>query len=100
MDSGISEAEKAKITQIVEYWFEPLEDGTPWDRHTVSNPRGGKKWFMGGAKVDEECRQMFKDDLDAAGRGEREHWKADRDGNLAFILLNDQMSRNIYRGTA
>ena len=51
-------------------------------------------------KVDEECRQMFKDDLDAAGRGEREHWKADRDGNLAFILLNDQMSRNIYRGTA
>ena len=40
---------------------------------------------------------MFKGDLDAAGRGEREHWKQDRDGRLAYILLCDQFARNIYR---
>ena len=43
--------------------------------------------------------EKFKEHVEAAGRGERDHWKSDKDGRLAFILLCDQFPRNIYRKT-
>ena len=54
-------------------------------------------WFGGGPDVDKAISSAFKEDLDACGRGERDHWKADKMGILAFIILTDQFSRNIYR---
>ena len=41
---------------------------------------------------------MFKDVLEAAGRGEKEHWLNDHQGALAYIILCDQLSSKIYRG--
>ena len=41
----------------------------------------------------------FKDDIRACGRGDYDAWKEDHQGRLAFILLCDQYSRNVFRGT-
>lgn len=49
---------------------------------------------------DEEIRHGFGGDVERATRGELDGWAATPGGRLALILLLDQFSRNIYRGTA
>lgn len=60
---------------------------------------GPSKWFSGDAKFDVKCRDRFQDALEAAKTGALDHWRETADGSLALLLLLDQMSRNIYRGT-
>lgn len=55
---------------------------------------------MGGPQIDRELTDKFAGELRALGFGEREHWIKDRDGLLAYVLLTDQFSRNIFRGDA
>ncbi len=44
--------------------------------------------------------ETFETDIARAVRGELDHWCATPRGQLALIVLLDQFSRNIYRGTA
>ena len=39
------------------------------------------------------------DDYEAITTGEREHWRNDPRGTLAYIVVLDQFSRNMFRGT-
>jgi len=55
---------------------------------------------MGGADADREITDKFSGELRALKFGEREHWIKDRDGLLAYVILADQFSRNIFRGDA
>lgn len=61
---------------------------------------GQSKWFAGDQKFDGKCRDTFKAAVDAAKAGDLDAWAETADGALALLLLLDQMSRNIYRGTA
>ncbi|SDR27580.1 DUF924 family protein [Pseudovibrio sp. Tun.PSC04-5.I4] len=61
---------------------------------------GGAKWFNGGAEFDNEIREKFEDDVEAAGRGQYDKWTATPHGALALLLLLDQFPRNIFRGSA
>ena len=83
--SNISDSDRARITAIIDYWY-------PWpefDRHT-SNPEGGNKlWFGGDKETDEKLTLLFKEDLEATKRGENEHWRNDKEGRLAYIILLD-----------
>lgn len=58
-----------------------------------------RRWFAGGPAMDAECARHFGDDLAAAARGELESWAATPRGRLALVLLLDQLSRNVWRGT-
>ncbi|WP_281278281.1 DUF924 family protein [Thermomonas fusca] len=60
---------------------------------------GMGKWFRGGAAFDEECRARWQAAHFAAARREHDGWMADADGALALVLLLDQISRNIFRGS-
>lgn len=60
---------------------------------------GGAKWFNGGEEFDNEIREKFADDVEAAGRGEYDDWMQTTHGSLALLLLLDQFPRNIFRGT-
>ncbi|MET1415972.1 DUF924 family protein [Roseibium sp. HPY-6] len=60
---------------------------------------GSAKWFAGGEKFDGHCREQFAASLAAANAGELDHWQETADGTLALLLLLDQMSRNIHRGS-
>ena len=78
---------------MLNFWY-PWAD---WDRHSTSQPEALKIWFGGGPEIDAALTQMFKADLEAISAGQNEHWKNDHLGKLAYIIVCDQYSRNIYR---
>lgn len=79
---------------MLDFWFEDAADGPE------ALLRRNRVWFQGGAPFDRACRERFSATLVAAANGELEHWKESPRGRLALIVLLDQLSRNIYRGTA
>lgn len=54
-------------------------------------------WYRGGPEVDEEIRDRFGDLLPRACARELTDWGDTPDG--ALVLLLDQFTRNVYRGT-
>lgn len=67
---------------ILNFWFNEL---TP------------AQWFNGGADVDQEIIQRFKETTEAAKRGELYSWRQTLEGRVAEIIVLDQFPRNIYR---
>ena len=60
---------------------------------------GPKGWYAGGDEIDTLCRDRFEDLWQAAHDGGLEHWADGTVGTLAFLVLTDQIPRNIHRGT-
>lgn len=92
MHAAASQLEPA-AQALLEFWFGDLIAGFAADGHR-------QRWFNGGAGFDEECRQQFGDLQDRAYHGELEFWLTNARGRLAFILLCDQIPRNIFRNDA
>lgn len=84
---------EARIEAVLSYWFGTVgENGFPaQDRRDL--------WFGASPETDAEIAARFGDDVERAGRGELESWARTPRGRLALILLLDQFSRNIHRGT-
>jgi len=61
---------------------------------------GEARWFNGGAELDAQITQRFRDVWDAAKRGDLSDWEAGADGALALILVLDQFPRNMFRNHA
>jgi uncharacterized protein (DUF924 family) len=80
-----------RIEEVLSAWFGP-PDETPEAR--------GKRWFVADPAYDAELRDRFGDLVASAARGELDAWQATPRGALALVILLDQLSRNIYRGTA
>lgn len=70
---------------VLNYWY-----SKPLDYH---------KWFTNGHEYDDEIRYKFSDLLLAAENGYLLDWLSTKDSYLALIILLDQFSRHIYRGT-
>ena len=60
---------------------------------------GPKGWYAGGEEIDAICRERFEDLWQAAHDGGLDHWVDGTVGTLAFLILTDQIPRNIHRGT-
>ncbi|MGH8042548.1 MAG: DUF924 family protein, partial [Rudaea sp.] len=71
-------------TEVLKFWFEETEP---------------KMWWAVDAAFDEEIRQRFLALLLSTTRGEQFPWRSSAEGRLAEIIVLDQFSRNIYRGT-
>jgi uncharacterized protein (DUF924 family) len=72
---------------ILEYWIP--KDGKPdYD-----------KWFLKSTNYDNEIKEKFGDLLKEAEKGKGFGWLASKDSYVAYIILMDQFSRHIYRGT-
>jgi uncharacterized protein (DUF924 family) len=56
-------------------------------------------WYAGGEAIDAMCRDRFLDVWQAAHDGGLEHWVDGTVGSLAYMIITDQLSRNIHRGT-
>lgn len=61
---------------------------------------GMGKWFRGGDDFDAECRARWLDAHFAAARRAFDDWMDAADSALALVLLLDQFTRNVYRGSA
>ncbi|WP_273024295.1 DUF924 family protein [Rheinheimera sp.] len=70
---------------ILTFWFEEL---TP------------QQWWQADEEFDNTIKQRFSSILQQAAAGELAHWRQAVKGRLAEIIVLDQFSRNIYRGTA
>lgn len=60
---------------------------------------GEERWFTRDAAFDGELSVRFKEPLARAREGAFDHWTETPRGMLALIILLDQFSRNIHRGS-
>ena len=72
---------------------------TPADVLAFWRDAGPAFWFKGGEAFDARCREVLGAAHMAAARRELDHWMGDAEGALALVLLLDQISRNIFRGS-
>ncbi|NDP61791.1 DUF924 family protein [Polaromonas sp.] len=81
-------------TDILEFW---LGDGMTlgWPSQDMN-----RRWFLGGAALDAEIRSRFGQAVQSAMQGELAPWEAALHSRLALVILLDQFSRNVFRGTA
>lgn len=84
----------ADAEDVLDFWFVDAETGPEAIR------RRNRIWFQGGAPFDRECTKHFGAALAAAASGELDNWLESPRPRLALIVLLDQFSRNVYRGTA
>ena len=83
----------ARIQSILNFWFDELDgDG-------MCSPDQQKLWFNPPPGTDDAIRRRFGTDVEAALAGELDHWADSAAGLVALVLLLDQFTRNIYRGT-
>ncbi|HUS30692.1 MAG TPA: DUF924 family protein [Kofleriaceae bacterium] len=57
-------------------------------------------WFQGSKELDAQIRDKFSATHDAVARGETFGWRATPEGRLAEVIVLDQFSRNIFRGSS
>jgi uncharacterized protein (DUF924 family) len=62
--------------------------------------RGPQRWFVKDAAVDAEIRDKFQNLHAAAIEGLLGHWEDEASGALAHVIVLDQFSRNMFRGSA
>ncbi|HEY9841994.1 MAG: DUF924 family protein [Candidatus Sericytochromatia bacterium] len=77
--------------EILDYWFAGLEAG---DTQALT-----KRWFMGGAEQDAELQARFGALLAEAEAGGLQGWEHEPGSLLALVILLDQFSRNLHRGS-
>lgn len=79
---------------ILDFWFGELDsDGLPDSFHR-------NRWFRSDRRFDQEIRRRFLSMVLFASEGGLSHWRQSAGGALAEILLLDQFTRNIFRGSA
>jgi uncharacterized protein (DUF924 family) len=83
----------SRSEEILTFWFGPPTEQLP-------GPDRMRLWFRGADELDQEIRERFGADLEQARRGELDAWAETARGRLALIILLDQFSRNLYRGSA
>ena len=78
---------------ILDFW---LADGlrTGWPAQDM-NP----VWFGGGLALDQEIKARFGADVMLAMKGGLQDWELQPHSRLALVILLDQFTRNVFRGT-
>ncbi|MBX3260308.1 MAG: DUF924 domain-containing protein [Labilithrix sp.] len=75
---------------VLRFWFGP--EGSP----PLAN---ATKWYMKDDAFDREIEARFGAALELAARGALDGWKTTPRGRLALVIVLDQFSRNVFRGT-
>jgi len=82
-----------RIDEVLDFWFGELNE------LGCSSPEHRKRWWTKSDAFDEVIRSQFLGDYEAIVAGDREAWRNTARGALAFIIVLDQFSRNMFRGT-
>lgn len=78
--------------RVLDYWFGDLS----------ADPLASQKtslWFKSSEQTDNDIRQQFGDDVTRADARKYDELRSSPRGSLTLIILLDQFTRNIYRGT-
>lgn len=80
------------IRRVLDFWF-----------GAEISPEFGvkqKKWFQADAEFDSAVTAEFAEDFEIAATGGYDSLADSARGSLALVILLDQFSRNMFRGTA
>ena len=75
---------------VIAFWL-----GPPGGSPLANAPR----WYKKDDAFDREVEERFGETLELAARGALDGWKTTPRGRFALVVLLDQFSRNVYRGT-
>ncbi len=93
MTSHTSPSAPATPRDILEFWFgDGLEKGWPTQEMK-------ELWWGGSKGLDETVKARFGDRVAEAVGGRLKDWETEHLSRLALVLLLDQFTRNVYRGT-
>jgi uncharacterized protein (DUF924 family) len=76
---------KSDFQQIIDFWFVDIDP---------------KQWWLVDQEFDRQVQERFGTVHARAAQCELAEWRTSPNGRLAEIIVLDQFSRNIYRGTA
>ena len=81
------------VNKLLTFWFGDIgAQGLPDQAHMQA-------WWQKSDAFDQTIQQQFGDVYAAAQQGAYDHWLETPEGTLAFIILFDQFSRNLFRDT-
>ena len=80
--------------EILDFWFGRVEETI------IPSENRARIWFGEDDEIDGLIRDKFLDDLNNAITGKHSDWNSTARGQLALIIILDQFSRHIYRGTS
>lgn len=83
----------ASAKDILKFWFGELDD-----RGFASEAQSAS-WWKKDPAFDEQIRGQFLADYEAIAGGERESWLGSARPWLAYVIVLDQFSRNMFRDT-
>ena len=75
---------KKEIKKILNFWFKDCNS---------------KDWFKKDECFDNQVKNNFGDQIEEAVLGYYNHWAKSLESSLALIILTDQFTRNVFRGT-
>ncbi|HSN82046.1 MAG TPA: DUF924 family protein [Polyangiales bacterium] len=82
-----------RVDSILDFWFGQL------DELGCASPEQRKRWWTKSEAFDAAIESQFLADYRAVAAGDREAWRSTARGALAYIIVLDQFSRNMFRGT-
>jgi uncharacterized protein (DUF924 family) len=77
---------------VIGYWFGAQTSG-------FSTAQRRQSWFDADSAADAEIAERFERLIEDAAGGRLDGWLATPPGIVAFVLVCDQFSRQVYRGT-
>ncbi|CAN7329423.1 DUF924 family protein [Neorhizobium sp. LjRoot104] len=80
----MAQADIKKPEEVFTFWFKELTR---------------KDWFEKNEALDEAMRRHFAATHLSLARGELDAWRTSPEDRLAAVIVLDQLSRNLYRGT-
>lgn len=86
-------AEPVAAEEVLEYWF----GAAPEDPATAQAKAA--LWWGRSEATDAELRERFGGTHEAASAGRLDGWAATPAGRVALVVVLDQLSRNLHRGT-
>lgn len=81
------------IADIHQFWFGELDEAG------LAAPDRNRLWFAANPDTDATTLERFGQWVDQAVAGDLTEWASSDAGLIALILLLDQFTRSIYRGT-
>ncbi|NJK74674.1 MAG: DUF924 domain-containing protein [Richelia sp. CSU_2_1] len=77
--------------EILDFWFDKAD--------SPEFGKSQKKWFEKNLDFDSEVRSRFLSQYELAVSGQLDAWQDSAQECLALIIILDQFSRNMFRGT-
>jgi len=83
----------AEPERVLSFWLGEL------DEQGLASVEQAGRWWKQDAAFDQRIRDEFEAEHAAIIAGERQAWLRSARGRLAYVIVLDQFSRNMYRGT-